>query len=914
MNDGISTTSGKNEAGFLILCDMPGWGDIERRLLDNYGKMIWALLYQAGLPKNDTKVEFLWNNIYEKRQGRNPIRQIVSRVKPRVILALGQHVLNAMDIGYDLDKCRGSRFQYMGATVIPTFHPQHLRAQLKIGADDPVSKHYIAAWDCEKAVKTYEEGWTPLAENFNVSPTIEDFRQFLSMVKTKDPILGCDLEATGLSIEKAKIYVHGFAWSEIDAICIPEYGANFDPYWTPDEWVEVKEGLNWIYSNTRSLWQNGVGYDVPLLRQNGWKLNLKKFYNDTMIMHHAINPELPHNIGFISSVFGKTPYWKEEFLIKKMTIDKMNQIQMRKYNCRDCVVLHQIHNSMNAHIQELMESDTIYSGLPNVIEKGIAVARVTVKMFETGLVLDTKKVSVWVKYLKENLERTEAEVVKLGNLPPTFNLGSVADKRLLIYGEVPDKVKKVDILGELRKYEESPHNYQYTCVICDRKVTKKFYPWDEIPDELLDVRCPACKKNRRVTRTEKPPSEVKGPSKDTQKYQDLKSLETLASITPLYRLKNYDPLTTDNMKDSAIDKGAIVRYIVHIDKRLDELRNIKRRRTMHDTEEAGLSATKTFLVAFAEFTQFQTLTKSFAKFPAWEDGRIRPRLLVTGTATGRFSCKDPNLQQVPSKEIGKIIRSCFRAPKGWKLLGVDFSNLEVQVGARFMGDEVLIAQLEAGLNLHDENTKTFFDVTPEHENWKLLRAAAKIIQFGRLFYGGGDQGIFSQVVTAVPDSGLTLKVFKDAVDNYMTAHPQFAKWVEEVQELADTKRVSVNAFGRVRTFLGADHANMRRALNNPIQGSASDVVRDDMIDIDAEFERLELESRVVLNVHDEILFMVKDEELPVVWPIVKATMNRIRKVKDYEFRIPIDAELGSHWGDMYSFDETTYMKLGDSKH
>ena len=148
----------------------------------------------------------------------------------------------------------------------------------------------------------------------------------------------------------------------------------------------------------------------------------------------------------------------------------------------------------------------------------------------------------------------------------------------------------------------------------------------------------------------------------------------------------------------------------------------------------------------------------------------------------------------------------------------------------------------------------------------------------------------------------------------MADHPQFKEWCDEVQTLAEVKRISVNAFGRVRTFLGPDHANSRRALNNPIQGSASDVVRDDMIDIDEKFTLMGLESRIVLNVHDEIVFMVKDEELPIVWPIVKEIMGRERHVKEHTFRIPIDAELGTHWGEMYSFDEETFEKKAESKH
>lgn len=905
------------EAGFLILCDLPGWGDYEAKLLDNYGKMIWAMLYNNNFPKNDTKVEFLWKNEYEKRQRRNPVRQIVARVKPKVILALGKNVLEAMELGSDIEKCRGSRFQYNGAIVIPTYHPQDLRKPLKFGADDPVVTHFVTAWDVEKAVKCYNEGFTPPEERFVIEPTIDDFRKFLEMVKTDRPLLGADLEGTGLNIEKSKIYVHGFAWSESDAICIPEFDKDFKPYWSKEEWEEVREGLNWIYTNGKLLFQNGVGYDVPLLRARGWDFNLKAFFHDTMILHHAISPELPHNIGFISSMFGKTPYWKDEFLIKKVTIDKMDQKKMRRYNCRDCVVLLQIYHAMDNHLTELMETDPVYEGIPEVVEKAIQVARVTVKMYETGLVVDPKKVNIWKIFLKQKLKETESIVRSLANLPESFNLASTADKKFLLYGEVPDKLKKIDIKKELQKYEEPPMNYQYECTFkgCGRKVTKRFFSWENPPEEIEDVRCPACKKLRTVHRTEKPPTTTKGKSKDTKKFNDLKGLEVLATTKPLYQLKDYKPLTTKGDSDSsAIDKGAITRYIVAIDKRLDALRTIKRRRAIHDEEEKGLSETKAFLVALAEYTKYQTLTKSFANFPTWADGRVRPRLLVTGTATGRFSCKDPNLQQVPSKEIGKLIRSCFRAPDGWKLLGVDFSNLEVQVGARFMGDEVLIDQLERGLNLHDENTKTFFQVTEADPNWRSLRAASKIIQFGRLFYGGGDNGIFSQVVTAVPDSGLTLKRFKDAVDRYMEAHPQFAEWCEEVQTLAEVKRISVNAFGRVRTLFGAQDANQRRALNSPIQGSASDVVRDDMIDIDRMFEGKGLRSRIVLNVHDEILFMIPDEELPIAWPIIKETMGRERVVKGRKFRIPIDAELGVYWGQMGKFDEETFEILGPSKH
>lgn len=157
----------------------------------------------------------------------------------------------------------------------------------------------------------------------------------------------------------------------------------------------------------------------------------------------------------------------------------------------------------------------------------------------------------------------------------------------------------------------------------------------------------------------------------------------------------------------------------------------------------------------------------------------------------------------------------------------------------------------------------------------------------------------------------------------MSAHPQFAEWCTEVQTLAEIKRISVNAFGRVRTFLGAEHANARRALNTPIQGSASDVVRDDMIDIDQAFLDAGLDSeyltedfgaRIVLNVHDEILFMVRDDKVAEAWPIIKRIMSRERLVNGYKFNIPIDAEIGTHWGEMGALDENDFEHAGKSKH
>ena len=162
---------------------------------------------------------------------------------------------------------------------------------------------------------------------------------------------------------------------------------------------------------------------------------------------------------------------------------------------------------------------------------------------------------------------------------------------------------------------------------------------------------------------------------------------------------------------------------------------------------------------------------------------------------------------------------------------------------------------------------------------------------------------------------MTFKHFKQAVDNYVREHPAYPKFVEEVQTLAKERRISVNAFGRVRTLLGEENAISRQALNTPIQGSAADAVGEDMLLLDKAFKTLGLKTCMLLQIHDEILFEIPNNEMAVACPIIKDVMNRERTIKDYTFRIPIDAEIGSHWGLQDPFDLSTQTLIGgESKH
>ena len=181
-------------------------------------------------------------------------------------------------------------------------------------------------------------------------------------------------------------------------------------------------------------------------------------------------------------------------------------------------------------------------------------------------------------------------------------------------------------------------------------------------------------------------------------------------------------------------------------------------------------------------------------------------------------------------------------------------------------------------------------------------------------YGGSDSGIYAQVMTAFPDCGLTLKRFKQAVQNYLDAHPDYVKWCEEVQEVAWKERVSINAFGRVRTLLGRKDAIGRQALNTPIQGSAADAVRQDYVLLNRAFLEEGLKARIILQIHDEFVFHYPTEERADVARLVKLHMGREREIKGRKFRIKVDAEVGKYWGTLNGIDLDTLVVEKGSKH
>ena len=909
-------------AKFLILSDFPDNGDSKKAFSDNQGGYFWHLLYKNKAPIDDIAIEFLYEDFTAMKYGNNRWMDIEAKHKPEVVLSVGAASLKMFPtIDGKLQKVRGSVYDIPRKSrkmyVIPTYHPRDLKKKEKMYGDESIEKSFCASIDIYKAVGVYNNGWTVPEERFNLEPTCNEVEEFVENAISNRWLLGGDIEGTGLNLEFSEIVVLGFAWSESDAICIPFRTTGGSNYYSKEDWIRVTKAVKRLLREGRFMFQNGVGYDIPLLRNRGWDFPLENLEMDTMVQHHTLNPEMPHNIGFISSQYGKQPFWKDvmsDFWGEK--IFQADQIAMRTYNCRDCTALWQVYNGMNEHMDELIKDDpNNFEGLPNILKESMKQTRAVMVMQEQGMLLDKSKLAIWRKWIDEHLNEIELKLNKLVTLPKVFKLSSGDHMRYWLYNEPIPKFNKMNIDEELKSYDKKAYNYQYECPVCNRKRTKKFDETETVP-KTFRFDCPKCQTNKPFRRTKKEPTSVQGRKKTTKKYQELCELSELQKMDHLPQLGRYIPLKSNKGRGekSATDKGALTRYITFLDKRLEVIEGLKRRLEKHDNEAKGLRHTKAVLLVLHEYSKYDKLKSTYWSFETRSNGKVYPSFLVTGTSTGRLSSKDPNFQNIPAKKAGKLIRGCFKADEGYELMSVDFSNLEVVIGGYVIQDKVLIDIVESGVNFHDVNTELFFGIKDNHPMWVAYRDATKIAEFACLFYGGTIRGTYTTIMTDNPDCGLTFKKFKQGIENYIDAHPDYKKWVDEVQDLAKTKRLSKNAFGRVRQLFGPTQGLGRQALNTPIQGSAADAVREDMVLLTDEFFKRNMKARTTMQIHDEFIFHYPKGERNQVVEVVKQCMNREREINGYKFRIGIDVEVGQYWGNTDKLDIKTMKVTKGSKH
>ena len=303
-----------------------------------------------------------------------------------------------------------------------------------------------------------------------------------------------------------------------------------------------------------------------------------------------------------------------------------------------------------------------------------------------------------------------------------------------------------------------------------------------------------------------------------------------------------------------------------------------------------------------EHRQLQKLKSTYLdQLPALADseGRIHTTFNQVGTATGRLSSINPTLQNIPVRTaIGREIRAAFvagRGPSGGQnvLMSADYSQIELRLMAHFSQDPLLLDAYRTGKDIHTLTAAEVFGVDAATMD-KETRARAKAVNFG-IVYGISPFGLAAQL-------NIDQKVAKQYIETYFDRYKGVRAFIDATLETVRTDQAVRTHFGRIRPIpdIQSRNPNMRgfaerTAVNTPLQGTAADLIKLAMLKIDAEMTRLKLQSRMTLQVHDELLFDVVPEEAEELQTLVKHEMENVE-----EFSIPIVAEvgIGKNWRDI----------------
>ena len=274
-------------------------------------------------------------------------------------------------------------------------------------------------------------------------------------------------------------------------------------------------------------------------------------------------------------------------------------------------------------------------------------------------------------------------------------------------------------------------------------------------------------------------------------------------------------------------------------------------------------------------------------------GRIHTSFNQAATATGRLSSTNPNLQNIPIRtELGREIRAAFVAERGNVLLKADYSQIELRLLAHYSEDPLLVDAYSTGQDIHTLTAAKVFGVPPmmidaEH------RRRAKAVNFG-IVYGLSPFGLSQQL-------GIEQREAKKFIEAYFEKYSGVTKFIERTLEQARIEGKVRTLFGRIRPIpdIQSKNPNMRgfaerTAVNTPLQGTAADLIKVAMISIDRELEKKKLKSRMLLQVHDELVFEVPRDEVDTMRELVKRNMESA-----IELRVPlvVDVGVGTNWRD-----------------
>ena len=325
----------------------------------------------------------------------------------------------------------------------------------------------------------------------------------------------------------------------------------------------------------------------------------------------------------------------------------------------------------------------------------------------------------------------------------------------------------------------------------------------------------------------------------------------------------------------------------------------KKKKTSYSTAREILDKIVDYHPIVEKIIEHRTLNKIYTTYIVGikncvkEDGKLHTIYTQTLTRTGRLSSIEPNLQNIPIRyKEGKEIRKAFIPEEDSVFLSSDYSQIELRMFAHMSGEQNLIDAFKHHLDIHTKTAMDIYHVSKD-EVTKNMRRDAKAVNFG-IIYGISSFGL-------AEDLGVDIKTAKKFLDNYLETFPGIKNYMDKIIKDAYEKGYVKTIMNRKRNIDELYNTNHmikvqgeRMALNTPVQGSSADILKKAMIDIYNEFNRLNLKSKMILQVHDELIFNVKNDELEKVKEIVINFMENA-----YKLNVPleVDVEIGKNWYD-----------------
>ena len=274
-----------------------------------------------------------------------------------------------------------------------------------------------------------------------------------------------------------------------------------------------------------------------------------------------------------------------------------------------------------------------------------------------------------------------------------------------------------------------------------------------------------------------------------------------------------------------------------------------------------------------------------------EDGRIHTTFNQTITATGRLSCTDPNLQNIPiRRQLGQEIRKAFAAKEGCVFIDADYSQIELRLMAHLSADENLIEAYNSDADIHRITASQVFK-TPLEEVTRQQRSNAKAVNFG-IIYGISSFGL-SQ------DLSITRKEASEYINQYFETYPKVKEYLDSTVKKAKEDGYVTTIFNRKRPIPELSSSNFmqrsfgeRAAMNSPLQGSAADIIKIAMIEVDKELKKRGLKSKLILQIHDELLVEAYEDEADTALAILK---EKMKQAADLKVSLEVGIGKGKSW-------------------